>query len=218
MNDKTDNLDINSLKDASVELLKIDFEKAFEVHEDYKKYTIDYWNILTKTTAFPVIIASVFMTAKYFSASPKLVDILDLEIIWYALVISGILNFATLRAYILTDRVHIEAKHQVNCIRSIYLIALKDFLPNNWSPCWGSTNAYMKRKIKLRGSNITSLIFGAINSTYFVYGLYRIILNQNIIDHISPVYIYVFIAISWVIQQQFILEFFYSNVSEISKK
>jgi hypothetical protein len=116
------------------EMLKTDFEQAFIVHNNYKDSERDLFKLSLKILAFPGVIAGALLSAKLISSSANLSEVLQIPLIWFALMASGILDTIVVRAYVVTDRVQTEAKHQVNRLRTLYLHALADEFPPGWAP------------------------------------------------------------------------------------
>jgi hypothetical protein len=202
-------------KDIAIELLKIDYQKSFDVHEDYKKIQINLIQLSIKIISFPIIVMAALMSAKIISGQHMISDILEIEAIWYSCLVSGIINIITLRKFIVTDKVQTEAKHHINKIRGLYLDFLQDTLPDNWQPTWGKNNKYLNRRIKLKGAALTSIILGSINSLYISFALYKMgILKQaNIFRIEETTLLWIIAFVLWIIQQ----EIFISNLGKIEE-
>lgn len=108
------------------EMLKTDFEQAFVIHNEYRASERDLFKLSLKILAFPGIIAGALLSAKLISSAENLSAVLEIPLIWLALMAAGLLNTIVVRSYIAADRVQTEAKHQVNRLRSLYLHALAD--------------------------------------------------------------------------------------------
>lgn len=160
-------------------MLKIDFEQAFVLHNDYKDSEKDLFKLSLKILAFPILIIGALASAGLMSSVDGLREILDWPPLWLSLVVAGVLNAIVVRAYVVTDRVQTEAKYQVNALRSLYLSAVRDDLPEGWQPVWGSTNPYLATKAKLKAATLTPLILGLANAAYVGYGLDRTLYALN---------------------------------------
>ncbi|MCH6159955.1 hypothetical protein [Streptomyces marispadix] len=161
----------------------VDFEQAFVLHNDYKTAERELYVLSLRILAFPIVIAGALLSAELISSTGNLGSALKLPVIWLALMASGLLNFVVVRAYVVTDRVQTESKHQVNRLRSLYLVSLAEHFPDGWEPVWGSTNAYLDTKIKLKAALLTPFILGTINALYVAVGLDSLLKYQVSISH-----------------------------------
>ncbi|PZG16111.1 hypothetical protein C1I95_18305 [Micromonospora craterilacus] len=156
-------------------MLLTDFEQAFILHNDYKDAERDLYKLSLRILAFPVLVAGALVSAKLISSVGEVGTVLRLPIIYAAAVVAGVLNTIVLRAYVVTDRVQTEAKHQVNRLRSLYLHALAAEFPEGWKPVWGSTNPYLESRRKLKAAALTSVVIGSLNAGYVAVGADRLI-------------------------------------------
>jgi hypothetical protein len=161
------------------EMLKTDFEQAFIIHNDYKDSERDLFKLSLKILAFPGIIAGALLSAKLISSSANLSEVLRIPLIWLALMVSGILDTIVVRAYVVTDRVQTEAKHQVNRLRALYLHALADEFPPGWTPVWGSTNPYLETRVKFKAAAVTPIVLGALNALYLAVGADQLLARET---------------------------------------
>ncbi|MCX5066423.1 hypothetical protein OOJ91_11100 [Micromonospora lupini] len=156
-------------------MLLIDFEQAFVLHNDYKDAERDLYKLSLRILALPVLVAGALVSAKLISSVGQVGTVLQLPIIYAAALAAGVLNTVVLRAYVVTDRVQTEAKHQVNRLRSLYLHALASEFPEGWEPVWGSTNPYLESRRKLKAAALTSVVIGLLNAGYVAVGTDRLI-------------------------------------------
>ncbi|GAB3811440.1 hypothetical protein [Micromonospora zhanjiangensis] len=156
-------------------MLLTDFEQAFVLHNDYKDAERDLYKLSLRILAFPVLVAGALVSAKLISSVGQVGTVLRLPIIYVAALVAGVLNTIVLRAYVVTDRVQTEAKHQVNRLRSLYLHALAAEFPEGWEPVWGSTNPYLESRRKLKAAALTSVVIGILNAAYVAVGVDRLI-------------------------------------------
>jgi hypothetical protein len=156
-------------------MLITDFQQAFIMHNYYRDSERDLLKLALKILAFPGVVVGALLSAKLFSSPADLSTVLQIPFIWLSLVAAGILNILVVRAYVVTDRVQTEAKHQVNRLRSLYLDALADRFPAGWSPVWGSVNPYLETRLKFKSSALTPVVLGVINAVYISYGLDRLL-------------------------------------------
>lgn len=160
------------------QMLLIDFEQAFVIHNEYKDSERDLYKLSLKILAFPLVIIGAILSAGLISSVPEAIDVLKLPFIWFAFLAAGILNVIVVRAYVVTDRVQTEAKHQVNRLRTLYLHALQDRFPPGWEPVWGATNPYLDTRWKLRAAFLTPLVLGALNAIYVGCATDRLLVYQ----------------------------------------
>ncbi|MFG3420583.1 hypothetical protein [Micromonospora sp. NPDC048063] len=183
-------------------MLLIDFEQAFILHNDYKDAERDLYKLSLRILAFPVLVAGALVSAKLISSVGQVGTVLRLPIIYAAALVAGVLNTIVLRAYVVTDRVQTEAKHQVNRLRSLYLHALDTEFPKGWKPVWGSTNPYLESRRKLKAAALTSVVIGLLNAGYVAVGVDRLVTYGS--DISWPVLLSVAI---WLIYFLFQMEF-----------
>jgi len=194
------------LTDLSVGLLKIDFEKAYVIHQDYKIEQTKLLQFSVKLLAFPLVVISALLAAKIVSNLTTISELFELEFVWISFIISGILNVPVTRALIMTDIVQTEAKHQVNRIRGLYLHILKSLLPEKWEPHWGDFNDQLDAGFKAKSANISSAILTFTNAAYIGFGSYKIISNSNSSFDSTLMFIFlIFSVVLFLFQQQFVV-------------
>ncbi|MGC5051549.1 hypothetical protein ACLQ2S_08875 [Micromonospora sp. DT48] len=186
-------------------MLLIDFEQAFILHNDYKDAERDLYKLSLRILAFPVLVAGALVSAKLISSVGQVGTVLRLPIIYAAVVIAGVLNTIVLRAYVVTDRVQTEAKHQVNRLRSLYLHALAAEFPEGWKPVWGSANPYLESRRKLKAAALTSVVIGSLNAAYVAVGTDRLIKYGTGISW-TPLLSAAFALIYFLLQMEFTWE------------
>ncbi|GIJ07860.1 hypothetical protein ACFFMR_05585 [Micromonospora andamanensis] len=186
-------------------MLLTDFEQAFILHNDYKDAERDLYKLSLRILAFPVLVAGALVSAKLISSVGQVGTVLRLPIIYAAAVVAGVLNTIVLRAYVVTDRVQTEAKHQVNRLRSLYLHALAAEFPEGWKPVWGSTNPYLESRRKLKAAALTSVVIGSLNAAYVAVGADRLITYGTDISW-TPLLSAVLALIYFLLQMEFTWE------------
>jgi hypothetical protein len=159
-------------------MLITDFEQTFVVHNEYRDSERDLFKLSLRILAFPGIVGAALLSAKLISSTANLSQVLQIPFIWLSLIAAGILDIIVVRAYVVTDRVQTEAKHQVNRLRSLYLHALADRFPDGWRPVWGSANPYLETRIKFKAAAFTPVVLGAINAVYISYGIDCLLANE----------------------------------------
>jgi hypothetical protein len=159
-------------------MLLIDFEQAFVVHNIYRESERDLFKLSLRILALPPIMAGTLLSAGLVSSTTQLAVILQLPIIWLALIAAGLINSIAVRSSVTTDRVQTEAKHQVNRLRALYLHTLADQFPPGWQPVWGSTNAHLDTRLKFKAAVFSPLILGSMNAVYVAYGTDRLLAYQ----------------------------------------
>lgn len=160
-------------------MLLIDFEQAFVIHNAYQDSERDLYKLSLRILAFPIVVAGALISAKLISSVSQLGLVGRIPVVWISAIIAGILNTIVLRAYIVTDKVQTEAKHQVNRLRSLYLSAIRPTLPTGWQPVWGATNPYLETRRKLKAANLTAYILGILNAGYVAAGADRLLLYSE---------------------------------------
>jgi len=194
------------LTELCIDLLKIDFEKAYVVHQDYKDEQTKLLQFSVKLLAFPVVVVSALLTAKIVSDLTTISELFELEVVWISFIISGILNVPVARAHIMTDIVQTESKHQVNRIRGLYLHILKPVLPDNWEPFWGDFNDQLDAEFKAKSANISSIILTLANATYVGFGGFKIVSNSNPNYDFILIIFFIFISTAlFLFQQQYFI-------------
>ena len=195
-----------AMEDLASNLLRIDFEKSFVVHQDYKAEQTKLLKFSIKLLSFPMLVIASLVAAKFFNGPINLSGILEIEIIWYCLIISGCLNIIVLRSYIVTDMVQTEAKHQVNSIRNLYLTLLQSKLGSRWRPHWGEFNASIHSKFKIKSASLASVFLALINSIYISIGVYLILMNNfNAGLYKAVIFCSVLAICIYLIQQQWVI-------------
>jgi len=164
--------------DTATAMLLTDFEQAFILHNDYKDSERDLFKLALRILAFPGLIAGALLSAKLISSPANLSLVLEIPLIWIALIVAGVLNTLVVRAYVVTDRVQTEAKHQVNRLRTLYLHALADRFPPGWTPVWGSTNPYLETRLKFKAAATTPVVLGTLNALYVAYGTDQLLAHE----------------------------------------
>lgn len=164
--------------DTARGMLKTDFEQAFIVHNNYKEAERDLFKLSLKILSTPAIIAGALLSAKLISSSADLSAVLQIPLIWLAMIASGVFDTIVVRAYVVNDLVQTEAKHQVNRLRALYLHALADELPRGWTPVWGSTNPYLETRVKFKAATFTPIVLGSINALYVAFGADQLLANE----------------------------------------
>ena len=159
-------------------MLITDFQQAFIAHNYYRDSQTDLFKLSLKILAFPGVVVGALLSAKLVSSPAHLAVVLQIPFIWLALIAAGVLNTIVVRSYVVADRVQTEAKHQVNRLRFLYLHALSDRFPSDWSPVWGSVNPYLETRLKFKAAASAPIVLGAINATYVGYGLDRLLADE----------------------------------------
>lgn len=163
--------------ETALEMLKVDFEQAFEIHNQYKDAERDLFKFSLKVLAFPLLVIAALISARIFSSYNATIDLLDWPPLWVVTLLAGCLNIIVVRSYVVTDKVQTESKYQVNALRSLYLTSLAETFPDGWSPVWGSTNPYLATKIKLKAASLTSTMLSLMNAAYIGYSVDRLFLQ-----------------------------------------
>lgn len=164
--------------DTAREMLLVEFEQAFMVHNAYRESERDLFKLSLRILALPFILAGALLSAGLISAATQLSTILQLPIIWIALIAAGLINAIVVRSAVVNDRVQTEAKHQVNRLRGLYLHALASQFPTGWKPVWGSTNPYLDTRLKFKAAVFSPIVLGSINALYVAYGIDRLLFYQ----------------------------------------
>lgn len=203
--------DMNKL---SIRLLEIDFEQTFTVHEDYKRFQIDLLKLSLQVLSIPILVAAALISANII-ASTEIKSFLSIELIWYSMFISGMLNFIVVRMFITTDKVQTEAKHHINKLRGIYLYFLKDSLPTSWEPEWKNKNKGLDKKFKLKGANLLAITFSFIDSLYVASSIYLMHIFKEVVD----IYISAAIGIAiWFLHQDFFVKIINRFINKIGNR
>lgn len=116
-------------------MLRTDFKQAFVVHNAYRGTEHSLYQLSLRIIAFPLLIAGALLSAGLIRSTESMGRVVQSPVIGLALVAAALLNTVVVRAYVSSDRVQTEAKHQVNRLRSLYLAALTDRFPTDGSPC-----------------------------------------------------------------------------------